>query len=196
MKMKRFWFWLIGAAITLSFSTVSAGPIEIVAFGGSNTFGKNLRRSDAYPAQLETQLRANGYDVLLRNEGMNGQTTADELGKVNSILSDNVRIVIFQPGGNDRRKAFAITNTKENIEKIVQRLLDRKVLVIFSGNAEKRGFVEKFNILTINEISHLAPNDLQADGEHLTAKGYAIVASEIRPLVEKLLSQISTLNVK
>lgn len=181
--------------MSLSLPATWAAPIQIVAFGGSNTFGKNLPRSEAYPAQLETLLRADGYNVVVRNEGTNGQTTADELAKLDSVASSDVRIVIFQPGGNDRTatvKHFVVTNTKENIEKIIQRLLDRKILIIFSGNAKKREFVEQFNILTIDELSHLAPDDLQSDGQHLTAKGYGIVAKQLLPLVEELLQKISS----
>lgn len=199
--MKRICFLIlaIGISLVLPFSTVSAAPIQIVAFGGSNTFGKNLPRSESYPAQLETLLKADGYNVIVKNEGTNGQTTADELAKVDSIISNDVRIVIFQPGGNDRmatKKHTVVTNTKENIEKIIQRLLDRNIFVIFSGNAEKRGFVEKYNILTIDELSHLAPDDFQADDQHLTARGYGIVAKKMLPLIEELLQKISSQNVK
>ena len=192
MKRSDWLIWALGMAMALPFSTTMAAPIKIVAFGGSNTFGKNLARSESYPAQLASLLKTDGYDVVVDNEGTNGQTTADELAKVNSIISSDVRIVIFQPGGNDivaTKKHPVITNTKENIEKIVQRLLDRNIAVIFSGNAEKRGFVEKFNILTIDELSHLAPDDFQADNQHLTAKGYGVVAKKLLPLVEELLQK-------
>ena len=90
MRRKCFLFWLIGVTMALAFSTTSAEPIAIVAFGGSNTFGKNLPRSEAYPAQLEAQLRAKGYDVVVRNEGTNGQTTADELAKVDVVIFNDV----------------------------------------------------------------------------------------------------------
>ena len=195
MKIKSILGLCIGILMSLSLPATWAAPIQIVAFGGSNTFGKNLPRSEAYPAQLETLLRADGYNVVVRNEGTNGQTTADELAKLDSVASSDVRIVIFQPGGNDRtatNKHPVVTNTKENIEKIIQRLLDRRMLIIFSGNAKKREFVEQFNILTIDELSHLAPDDLQSDGQHLTAKGYGIVAKQLLPLVEELLQKISS----
>ena len=80
-----------------------AEPIKIVALGGSNTYGKGVSRDEAYPAQLERMLRAAGYDVVVKNEGTNGQTTLDELGKLDSAVPDGVKIVIFQPGGNDNK---------------------------------------------------------------------------------------------
>ena len=90
MRRKCFLFWLIGVTMALAFSTTSAEPIAIAASGGSNIFGKNLPRSEAYPAQLEAQLRAKGYDVVVRNEGTNGQTTADELAKVDVVIFNDV----------------------------------------------------------------------------------------------------------
>ncbi|MFI5446604.1 SGNH/GDSL hydrolase family protein [Polaromonas sp. UC242_47] len=96
--MIRIAIFLVG---TLFFGVSQAEPIQIVAFGGSNTFGKNLSRSEAYPAQLEVMLRAAGYDVVIKNEGTNGQTTSEELSHLNSAIPNGTRIVIFQPGGND-----------------------------------------------------------------------------------------------
>lgn len=166
----------------------SAEPIKIVALGASNTFGKNLSRSDAYPAQLETMLRAKGYDVVVVNEGTNGQTTDDELGKLDTAVTQDTKIVIFQPGGNDRRKGKSGTNL--NIQKIVEKLQERKILVLFSGGEGKRRVVEHFNIQMVDEIIRLAPDNLQPDGEHLTARGYSLVAEKMLPAVQSYIEQI------
>jgi acyl-CoA thioesterase I len=167
-----------------------AESIKIVCFGGSNTFGKNLARSDAYPAQLEGLLKAKGYDVVVLNEGTNGQTTKDELGKLDSAVPDDTSIVIFQPGGNDKhsKHSFGAIDTKDNIRAIIQKLLDRKIDVIFSGGEGKRDFVaQNFNVSMIDEINHLAPDNMQGDGQHLTPEGYHIVAEKLVPLVEQMI---------
>ena len=75
-----------------------AEPIKIVALGASNTFGKGVSPDEAYPAQLERLLRAAGYDVVVKNEGTNGQTTADELGKLDSAVPDGVKAKNRPPG--------------------------------------------------------------------------------------------------
>jgi acyl-CoA thioesterase I len=181
--------FLIGLLLV---SAANAEPIQIVAFGGSNTFGKGVARSEAYPAQLEIMLKAAGYDVVVKNEGTNGQTTADELRKIDSSVPEGTRIVIFQPGGNDKRstkKHPVVTNTKENVETIVQKLLNRKISVIFSGPQEKVDYVKRFEIPTIDEINQLAPDDLQNDDEHLTPNGYRKVAEKMLPLVKTLLDK-------
>lgn len=178
---------------TLLFGVSRAEPIQIVAFGGSNTQGKNLSSSEAYPAQLEAMLRAAGYDVIIKNEGTNGQTTSEELSNLNSAIPNGTRIVIFQPGGNDvknKKKSNQFNDAKANIETIVQTLLDRKILVLLSGNAAQREYVKRFEIRTMGPIYRMAPDDSLNDGMHLTAKGYKIVAERMLPVVRELLEKV------
>jgi acyl-CoA thioesterase-1 len=169
-----------------------ADTIRIVAFGGSNTFGKNLPRGDAYPAQLEALLKAAGHDVVVKNEGTNGQTTAEELQIMDSAVPPGTQIVIFQPGGNDKRavKSGVTIDTAANIETMIQRFLARKILVLFSGVGPRRDALKRFDVAMINEINRLAPEHLQADGEHLTAQGYAIVAQKMMPKVVQLIEKL------
>jgi len=49
---------LAAAAVLLSAALADAATV--VALGASNTFGKGVSRSQAYPAQLEALLRARG----------------------------------------------------------------------------------------------------------------------------------------
>jgi acyl-CoA thioesterase I len=178
---------LLALVVSASVHIVAcADPIKIVAFGGSNTFGKNLSRASAYPAQLESLLRAKGHDVIVVNEGTNGQTTSEEVGRLNSAIPPDAKIVIFQPGGNDRRKG-STSDTKTNIETVVRQLQERGILVIFSGGKGKRAWVESFDVLSVDELNNLAPGELQSDGQHLTKEGYKLVAETLVPLVEQLL---------
>lgn len=168
-------------------------PVRIVAFGGSNTYGKNLARSDAYPAQLEKLLIADGYTVTVKNEGVNGITTREELDKLDSAVPNGTDIVIFQPGGNDAnstRRHFALSpeETEKNIGGIVQRLQARKIGVVLSAGEEKREALAQLDVPMIDEWNHLVPPDEhQPDGQHLTPAGYGRVAQAVRPMVEQLI---------
>src|SRR5215813_28908 len=160
-----------------------AEPIKIVALGGSNTYRKGVSRDEAYPAQLERLLRAAGYDVVVKNEGTNGQTTVDELRKVHSAVPDGVKIVIFAPGGNDNRSDLSkfVGNSDYNIRTLVQKLLDRHILVLFSGRRDQKQYIEDLDVVMIPPIRRLAPEtERQAgDPEHLTPNGYKIVAEKM-----------------
>ena len=171
-----------------------AEPIKIVAFGGSNTFGKGVSPDEAYPAQLERLLRAAGYDVVVKNEGTNGQTTLDELGKLDSAVPEGVKIVIFQPGGNDNKfqNRTPVGDTGNNIRTIVQKLLDRHILVLFSGGRDQIRYVEDLNITIIGPFRRFVPEtEWQADKEHLTPNGYKMVAERMLPIVKRLLDRVS-----
>ena len=172
-----------------------AEPIKIVALGASNTYGKGVSRAEAYPAQLERLLRAAGYDVIVKNEGTNGQTTVDELGKIHSAVPDGVKIVIFAPGGNDNSSDSTkfVGNSDYNIRTIVQKLLDRHILVLFSGRRDQRQYIEDLNVAMIAPIGRLVPEtERQAgDKEHLTPNGYKMVAEKMFPHVRRLLDQVS-----
>jgi acyl-CoA thioesterase-1 len=98
---------LLGA-IALLFAGGVADAATGVALGASNTFGKGVSRGQAYPAQLEVLLRARGISVHVVNAGINGNTTGEMLARLDSAVPKGTRVVILQPGGNDRRKAPAI----------------------------------------------------------------------------------------
>jgi acyl-CoA thioesterase I len=180
--------------VVLIAGVAHAEPIKIVALGGSNTYGKGVSRDEAYPAQLERLLRAAGYDVVVKNEGTNGQTTADELGKVNSAVPDGVKIVIFAPGGNDNRSDANkfVGNSDYNIRTIIQKLLDRHILVLFSGRRDQRRYIEDLNVTMIAPIRRLVSETEQqaGDKEHLTPNGYKMVAERMLPHVEKLINKL------
>jgi acyl-CoA thioesterase-1 len=52
----------------------SAEPIYVVALGASAIHGKGVLLGEAFPAQLEDMLRANGFDVQVINAGVDGDT--------------------------------------------------------------------------------------------------------------------------
>ena len=54
--------------IVLTIGPVRAAQVNIVAVGASTTAGKRVGLEAAYPAQLESMLRAKRYDVSIRNE--------------------------------------------------------------------------------------------------------------------------------
>ena len=144
----------------------AAASINIVVLGASNTYGKGVARGDALPAQLQAMLRAKGHDVHVGNAGINGDTTAGMLRRLNAAVPAGTRLVILQPGNNDRRKGVG-GERAGNIEAIVASLQARGVKVIV---------VER---MLAGLRQHLQP-----DGEHLTAEGFRLAAARLLPQVE------------
>ena len=149
----------------LASGSASARAITIVALGASNTYGKGVARSQSYPAQLEAMLRAKGLDVRVINAGVNGDTTGGMLNRLDRAVAPGTRVVILQPGNNDRRKGVA-EQVEGNLAAINSRLAARGIKVIMAANSLNSG------------LPH------QADGQHLTAEGYRLLAMALLPEVE------------
>jgi acyl-CoA thioesterase-1 len=151
--------------ILLVAGSACAASITIVALGASNTYGKGVARNQAYPAQLEAMLRANGRDVRVVNAGINGDTTGGMLSRLDSAVPAGTKVVIVQPGGNDARKGQG--DGAANVATISSRLAARGIKVVMLPNQMLSG------------LPH------QPDGMHLTPEGYRMLAAA-------LLSQVSS----
>ena len=107
--------------------TAYAEEIQIVALGASGTYGQGVSRNEAYPAQIEAMMKAEGYSIRVKNEGINGDTTADMLNRLDSCIPTETQIVILQPAGiNDRRAASkmkrgAVTTMVVDTEEMLRR---------------------------------------------------------------------------
>ena len=163
---------IIAALILLS-ATAEAASVNIVALGASNTYGHGQGRhpggvppSEAWPAQLEAMLRAKGIDAHVRNAGIPGDTTGGMLARLDSAVPPGTRLVIFQPGGNDRRRG-AGAERAGNIAAIKHRLGARHVRVIMIG-----------------PIQRIAPPSTHdPDGQHFNARGHTAIARSLLPRV-------------
>jgi acyl-CoA thioesterase-1 len=159
MKLRAFRLGFLGSlAITAIFALASApaSAATVVALGASNTFGKGVARSQAYPAQLEAILRAKGANVRVVNAGINGDTTEGMLRRLDQVVPKGTSAVILQPGGNDRRKG-----SPDRTSEIQSRLSGRGIPVIMIPNSAFRG------------LPH------QPDGQHLTPEGYHMLAEQV-----------------
>ena len=163
---------LLGA-VALSGFLSAAVQAQVVALGASNTAGKGVAPQEAYPAQLEAMLRAKGYNGHVVNAGLNGDTTAGMLARLDSAVPNGTRVVILQPGGNDFRRRGGGSETRaENVEQIMSRLRSRGVQVIMLENQTLGAVPTQYH---------------QPDGQRLTPEGYRQLASWLLPQVASAL---------
>jgi acyl-CoA thioesterase I len=153
------------ATLLLAAGSADAATINIVALGASNTYGKGVARGQDYPAQLQAMLRAKGLDARVTNAGINGDTTGGMLARLRSAVPAGTRIVILQPGGNDRRKAQSGRET--NVAAITSQLAARNIKVIMLDKV----------------LGGMPPQYVQPDHQHLTGEGYRIIAEHLLPQV-------------
>jgi acyl-CoA thioesterase I len=161
---------LAGGA-TLSTLLLIAAPVlstsalaQIVALGASNTAGRGVSPSYAWPSQLQAMLQAQGYNVQVINAGINGDDTGGMLARLNQAVPPGTQLVILDKAAtNDRRRGV---DTQGNIATIQATLRSRGVRTI-----------------VIPGMHGWANRQLQPDGIHITEQGHAAVASRLLPQV-------------
>src|SRR5437899_5573391 len=94
------------------------------------------------------------------NAGINGDTTGGMASRLDSAVPAGTRVVILQPGGNDRRKGEA-AGREGNISAIVARLNARGIKVVMLDRL----------------LAGTSPQLLQPDGKHFTAEGHRALAA-------------------
>ena len=177
-----------------------AEPVQIVAFGDSNTAGFRVRNENAYPAQLERALRAKGHDVRVLNSGVSGNTSSMGLARIDRAVPAGTKIAIVYFGRNDVRWGIEPEKFRANIETIVKRLRARDIRVLLIG-------LRTFSLADIAAANGAVyyPDffaGVSREGEkdpkytlifdpiqHLNAAGYEVVVSHLVPVVESLLAK-------
>lgn len=167
----------------------------VVAFGDSLTFGVGAAADENYVSCLARDL-----NVIIYNEGVNGDTVADALARVqNDVLDLKPDVAIVLLGGNDFLENIPLSETKSNLAKILDILNEHKIKVVLVGihqgllsNYEKiyqdlarekgvAGYVP--GILSgLYQNKQYMFNDL-----HPNAAGYQIIAGRIEPVLRRVL---------
>ena len=192
-------------AATVAPTLASAGVI--VAMGDSLTEGLGVNMADAYPAQLERKLQADGYHYTVINAGVSGETTSGALARVNWVLTLRPKLVILATGGNDSLRALDPALTKANIRNLVQTFQSAGVPVVLAGMQTVQNLGEEYTNTfraiypAVAEEYHLIlipfflegvagdPKLNQQDFIHPTAAGYKIVVETIYPYIVQGIEQ-------
>jgi acyl-CoA thioesterase I len=185
MGAKRFLFTSkamgFAVAVTALFTTATAfAEVRIVALGDSGIRGKGVPESQAYPAQLEAALRARGHQVTVTNQGVNGDTTAGVLARLDAAVPPGTNIVILKIGINDLVNRHVAADTiVTNKRTIVERLRAKGAEVYLLENMQQ-GIADRADLHV--ESSHVP----HSTNWHLTPAGYAIVVRRTLPAIEAL----------
>jgi acyl-CoA thioesterase I len=188
---------LIRPAAAIAFLIAVAGaacarPIHIVAFGDSATAGWLVARKDAYPAQLQNVLRKKGYDVVVKNAGIPGDTTGGALKRFDEAIGPGTEIALVEFGTNDLRAHVPVKQMRANLNAIVATLRNRHIQVLLIG----LGSLNVADIAKANGVAYaqwkLPAGKYRArDHAHFNAKGYSIVIARMLPQVEALIKRAS-----
>ena len=180
---------------------------RIVFLGDSLTAGYGLSPADqlSYPSLIGKRLKENGYDYEIVNAGVNGDTSAGGLRRLDWSLDGDVRVLILALGANDGLRGLPTTELKKNLAAILDQARDKHVPVLLAGMEAPpnngpdytRDFRKVYAELAKEYDVHFVPFLLlgvageaslnQADGIHPNARGAEIVANVVWKELEPML---------
>jgi acyl-CoA thioesterase-1 len=174
--------------------------------GDSITAGYGLTQRDSLPIQLQAALARLGVRATVRGAGISGDTSADGAGRLDFSVRPDTRVAVVALGGNDLLQGLDPKATHANLDSIVTRLKARRVRVILAGlhappeigRGYARDYDAVFPAIAKARGVTLYPDLLagvgrdpalhQADAIHPNAKGAAIIAARLAPVVAKALA--------
>lgn len=176
----------------------------IVALGDSLTAGLGVDEDQAYPAQLERKLRADGYAFKVINAGISGETSSGTRSRIQWVVSSlNPDIVILETGANDGLRGIDPKILEKNLGELAAFLRAKKIVVVLAGmqmlpnlgpdyvNAFRRIYPRialEYNLILVPFFLNGVAGDPaynQADKIHPTAEGYTRIVAHIYPYILK-----------
>ncbi|KIH77197.1 hypothetical protein GFER_08670 [Geoalkalibacter ferrihydriticus DSM 17813] len=159
----------------------------ILAFGDSITFGTGAEEGEAYP---EILARLTGYQVI--NAGVKGELSEEGVARLPGILAEaQPDLVIICHGGNDVIQRLSAQNIEANIRAMVELSREAGAQVLLIGVPQPSLILQSIPLyeriswdMGVPIDKHALPdvlrrNELQSDGIHPNAQGYAVLAETI-----------------
>lgn len=182
----------IGVAATIGMTGCSSEPQQaalpagstVVALGDSLTYGYGVSQETSYPTVLAELTK---WTVI--NAGVNGDTSADVLARVEDIVKQTPDLVLLGVGGNDVLQRIPPDTTRANINATVDRLKSANIGVVliaepyFSTSAlfgkasdnplyKDIASAQKIPLYSGGWSAVLSDDTLKSDRIHANAAGY------------------------
>jgi acyl-CoA thioesterase I len=188
----------------------ASAPIKIVAYGDSLSAGYKLPAADSFPAVLEKALRKDGFDVIVVNAGVSGDTTADGLARFDWTFAEGADGAILELGANDMLRGLDPKLTGETLDALLAKFKARKIRVFIAGMLASPSLGEEYQQAfdpIYPELAHkydapLYPFFLKdvmnvptlqlADGLHPNREGVEKIVQNMLPDVEQFIKNLSS----
>jgi acyl-CoA thioesterase-1 len=196
------------ASAALPPSTVRAEPRRIVVLGDSLSVSPS--RGQSFPSQLQAEIDSRRLPWLVVNAGINGDTTTGGLRRVEALLDSDVAVLVVALGANDGLRGVPVPTVETNLAAIIEAALQRNVRVLLCGMETPPTNGWQYTIAFHHIYPRLAmqygvplvpfllsgvalvPNMNGADGVHPNAAGARMIAGNIWPYLEPLLTDADT----
>ena len=125
---------LVTAACGSTPTSPSAIPTPIrrvVVLGDSLAVSPSIEES--FPSQLQGRVDAQRLRWTVVNAGVNGDTTADGLRRLDPLLTSDAGVLVVELGANDGLQGVPLSTIEQNLLTILQRARERNVRPLLCG---------------------------------------------------------------
>ena len=193
---------------TLYGRVAEAAPLRLLVLGDSLAAGYGLAAPDGFQARLLEGLKARGLEVALVDGAVSGDTTAGGRARLDWVLAEPVDAALVELGANDGLRGVDPRVTEANLGAILDALAARGIPVLLSGMLAPPNLGAEYGDAYRAVFQRLGgrpgvlfdpfflegvagePSLNQPDRIHPNAKGAAIVAARMVPLVAELLGRV------
>jgi len=213
MGMRYGWFSAAAKVCVLLFASgAAAAPVKLLVFGDSLVAGYGLPHADGFQARLAQALTSDGYEVVLLDGGVSGDTSAGGRARLDWALADKPDAVFLELGANDALRGTDPAETEANLSAMLDRLAAAHLPVLLTGmeappnlgaayGAQFRAVFARLGqrpgvMFDPFFLAGVAGNPAlnQEDHIHPNAQGVTREVARLKPLVEHLLQQAAALS--
>jgi len=186
---------------TMSFSVLASNQIKIMLYGDSLMAGYGLSQNENLSSVLSSMFNVGESKVQIINASVSGNTSSNGLARLDWSLADKPDIVILCLGANDMLRGIDPELTKQNLNKMIEKMLQNGAKVIFAGmrspDSMGKNYQQKFDLI-YKELAEehdvifmpfllegvaLEKDYLQNDYKHPNTLGVDIMASNLYPYI-------------
>ena len=191
----------LGLLVAIASGPAAAETCRLAVLGDSLAAGYGVAFEDAFPAQLEGALAAEGVGCEVLNAGVSGDTSAGGLSRIDWVLGDQPTHLLVELGGNDALRAIPVEAMEANLAGIIERAQAAGVRVKLAGMLAPPNLGARYTDAFAAVYPRLAarysvplypffldgaiedPSLMADDGIHPNAQGVAVIVERILPHV-------------
>ncbi len=198
----------LNLASALAAETAERGKLLVIGDSLSAAYGIDV--DEGWVALLDERLRSEGYPLDVVNSSVSGDTSANGLSRLPTLLDDyKPAIVVVELGGNDGLRGLSLKELKSNLAQMVEQsqAAGAEVLILGVqipsnyGAGYTKLFAKTFAQVAEEGSASLVPSFLsgmetslelfQDDGIHPSAKAQPLLLdntwTELQPILDRVI---------
>lgn len=198
-------YLLAGLTLLWSAASLASAP-KILVLGDSLSAGYGIELQQGWVSLLEQRLQAEGYDHLVVNASVSGETAGGGLARLPALLQEHQpAIVVLELGGNDGLRGHPVNIMERQLSDIIEKSQQASARVLLLGMHIPPNYGKRYTDLFHNTFGSLAKKYqldyvpffletvateaglMQRDGIHPTADAQPAMLDNVWPTLKKML---------